>query len=72
MSTVADSGAESAVVSVIGGVATADLVVETPAIADCTDTVVPTAVSAAGTADPQTGAARGTAAESDFLVAVAF
>ena len=55
--------ADYVMVSVIGGVATAGLAVGTPAIADCTDTVVLTAVSSAGTADPLIGAARGTAAE---------
>ena len=64
MSTVVDSDdADYVTVSVIGGVATADLAVGTPAIADCTDTASLTAVSAAGTADPLMGAARGTAAE---------
>ena len=67
-------GAEYVVVSAIGGVATADLVAEgaaTAATADYTDTALPTAVSAAGTADPLTGAARGTAVERDSPVAVA-
>ena len=66
------TAAGSVVVNVTGGFATADSVAESVAIADWTDTVVPTAVSAAGTADlPLTGAARGTAAERDFPVAVA-
>lgn len=49
--------------SVIGCIAIPALAAETPAVADCTDTVVPTAVSVAGNADPLIGAARGTAAE---------
>lgn len=68
---VGGNDADYVMVSVIGYIAISALAVGTPAIADCTDTVVLTAVSAAGNADPLIGAARGTAAEENsFAVAV--
>lgn len=65
---VGGNDADYVMVSVIGYIAISALAVGTP---DCTDTVVLTAVSAAGNADPLIGAARGTAAEENsFAVAV--